>query len=74
MNSNRIWGIVLLALSLFLKPLFAIVGLNEKLFGLHWQGETVFSLNPLSVRIVLAVIGVIMFIIGGIQAAKQRNT
>ena len=48
MNSNIILGIVLLALGLFLKPIMAIVGLNEKLFGLHWQGETVFSLSPLS--------------------------
>lgn len=74
MNSNMLWGIVLIALSLFLKPLLAIVGLNEKLFGLHWQGETLFSLNPLLVRIALAVIGMIMLIIGGRQAAKQKNT
>ncbi|WP_245700150.1 hypothetical protein, partial [Paenibacillus glacialis] len=73
MNSNIIWGIVLLALSLFLKPLLAIVGLNERLFGLHWQGETVFSLSPFLVRIILAVIGIIMLIIGGMQVAKQKN-
>jgi len=73
MNSTITLGIVLLALSLFLKPLLAIVGLNERLFGLHWQGETVFSLSPFSVRIILAVIGIIMLIIGGIQVAKQKN-
>jgi hypothetical protein len=73
MNNNIIWGIVLLALSLFLKPLLAIVGLNETLFGLHWQGETVFSLSPFLVRIILAVIGIIMLIIGGKQVAKQKN-
>ncbi|TVX93286.1 hypothetical protein [Paenibacillus agilis] len=73
MNSKMIWGIVLLALSLFLKPLLAIVGLNEKLFGLHLQGETVFSLSPLLVRIILAIIGIIMLIIGGMQVAKQNN-
>jgi|GEM_PF-4615759 len=73
MNSNVIWGIVLLALSLFLKPVLAIVGLDERLFGLHWQGETVFSLSPLLVQIILAVIGIIMLIIGGMQVAKQKN-
>ncbi|SKB44131.1 hypothetical protein SAMN06295926_102481 [Lysinibacillus sp. AC-3] len=46
MNNNIIFGIVLLALSLFLKPFMAIVGLNERLFSLHLQGETVFSLSP----------------------------
>ncbi|MBV6716332.1 hypothetical protein [Paenibacillus chitinolyticus] len=70
MNNKIIWGIVLLALSLFLKPLLAIVGLNERLFGLYWQGETVFSLNPFLVRIILAVIGIIMLIIGGMQKKK----
>lgn len=74
MNRNMIWKIGLLTLSLFLKSLLAIVGLNESLFGLHWQGETVFSLSPFLVRIVLAVIGIIMLIIGGMQAAKQKNT
>ncbi|UHA73311.1 hypothetical protein [Paenibacillus sp. 481] len=73
MNSNIIWGIGLLVLSLFLKPLMAIVGLNERLFGLHWQGETLFTLSPLVVRIILAVIGVIMLIIGGMQVTKQKN-
>ncbi|MGG4399319.1 hypothetical protein ABEW61_04265 [Paenibacillus amylolyticus] len=73
MNSNIIWGIVLLALSLFLKPLLAIVGLDEKLFGLYWQGETVFTLDPLLVRIILAVFGVIMLLIGVRQAAKQKK-
>lgn len=73
MNSNMNWGILLLALSLFLKPLMSIVGLNESLFGLHWQGETVFSLSPILVQIILAVIGIIMLIIGGIQVAKQKN-
>ncbi|MEY9093501.1 hypothetical protein [Paenibacillus sp. RC84] len=73
MNNKIIWGIVLLALSLFLKPLLAIVGLNERLFGLYWQGETVFSLNPFLVRIILAVIGIIMLIIGGMQAAKKKK-
>ncbi|MBN3527164.1 hypothetical protein [Paenibacillus apiarius] len=73
MNSNIIWGIVLLALSVFLKPIMAIVGLNERLFGLHLQGETLFSLSPLVVRIILAIIGIIMLIIGGMQAAKQKN-
>ncbi|MWV42515.1 hypothetical protein GRF59_02635 [Paenibacillus sp. HJL G12] len=73
MNSNVIWGIVLLALSLFLKPLLVIVGLNERLFGLYWQGEPVFSLSPFLVRIILAVIGIIMLIIGGMQVAKQKN-
>ncbi|MFP4974078.1 hypothetical protein ACE6ED_01650 [Paenibacillus sp. CN-4] len=73
MNRNMIWGIGLLTLSLFLKPLLAIVGLNESLFGLHWQGETVFSLSPFLVRIVLAVIGIIMLIIGGMQAAKKNT-
>ncbi|NOJ72889.1 hypothetical protein [Paenibacillus alvei] len=73
MNSNIIWGIGLLVLSVFLKPLMAIVGLNERLFGLHLQGETLFSLSPLVVRIILAIIGIIMLIIGGMQAAKQKN-
>lgn len=73
MKSNVIWGIVLLLLSLFPKPLLAIVGLDERLFGLYWQGETVFSLNPSLVRIILAVIGVIMLIIGGMQVTKQKN-
>ena len=73
MNSHYIWGIALLALSLFLKPVLAIVGLNETLFALHWQGETVFSLNPFKVRIILAVIGFIMLIIGRIKDAKQNN-
>ncbi|MFW5434637.1 hypothetical protein [Paenibacillus apiarius] len=73
MNSNIIWGIGLLVLSVFLKPLMAIVGLNERLFGLHLQGETLFSLSPLVVRIILAVIGVIMLIIGGMQVVKQKN-
>lgn len=72
MNRNMIWGIALLSLSLFFKPLLAIVGLNERLFGLHWQGETVFSLSPLLVRIILAVIGIIMLIIGRMQVAKQK--
>jgi len=71
MKSNIIWGIVLLALSLFLKPLMAIVGLNEKLFRLHLQGETVFSLSPFLVQIILAVIGIIMLIIGSMQVTKQ---
>ncbi|MNP28302.1 hypothetical protein D3C76_1212600 [compost metagenome] len=71
MNSNIIWGIVLLALSLFLMPVLNIVGLDEKLFGLYWQGETVFTLSPLLVRIILAGIGVIMLIIGGIQVTKK---
>ncbi|EGL17677.1 MULTISPECIES: hypothetical protein [unclassified Paenibacillus] len=70
MNNKIIWGIVLLALSLFLKPLLTIVGLNERLFGLYWQGETVFSLNPFLVRIILAVIGIIMLIMGGMQKKK----
>ncbi|UHA73187.1 hypothetical protein [Paenibacillus sp. 481] len=73
MNSNMIWGIALLALSVFLKPIMAIVGLNERLFGLHWQGETLFSLSPLVFRIILALIGVVMLIIGGMQVAKQKN-
>ncbi|MFC9776479.1 hypothetical protein [Paenibacillus chitinolyticus] len=73
MNSKIIWGIVLLALSLFLKPIMAIAGLNERLFGLHLQGETLFSLSPFLVRIILAVIGVIMLIIGGMQAANQKK-
>ncbi|EJW15343.1 hypothetical protein M5X00_14100 [Paenibacillus alvei] len=73
MNSNIIWGIGLLVLSVFLKPLMAIAGLNERLFGLHLQGETLFSLSPLVVRIILAIIGIIMLIIGGMQAAKQKN-
>ncbi|MEC0248836.1 hypothetical protein P4H65_23875 [Paenibacillus chitinolyticus] len=73
MNSKIIWGIVLLALSLFLKPIMAIAGLNERLFGLHLQGETLFSLSPFLVRIILAVIGIIMLIIGGMQAAKQKK-
>ncbi|MGN7762590.1 hypothetical protein [Paenibacillus sp. 22594] len=72
MNSNVIWGIVLLALSLFLKPLLAVLGLNEK-FGLFWQGETVFTVSPLLVRVILGVIGVIMLIMGGMQVAKQKN-
>ncbi|MCY9593223.1 hypothetical protein PC41400_13860 [Paenibacillus chitinolyticus] len=73
MNSKIIWGIVLLALSLFLKPIMAIAGLNERLFGLHLQGETLFSLSPFLVRIILAVIGVIMLIIGGMQTANQKK-
>ncbi|MFB9326073.1 hypothetical protein ACFFSY_09140 [Paenibacillus aurantiacus] len=73
MNSNVFWGIGLLALSMFLEPLMAIVGLNERLFGLHLQGETVFSLSPFLVRTILAVIGVIMLVIGGMQVAKQKN-
>lgn len=73
MNNNIIWGIVFLVLSLFLKPLLAIVGLNERLFGVVWQGESVFSLSPFLVQIILAVIGIIMFIIGGMQVAKQKN-
>jgi len=73
MNSNMIWGIVLIALSLFFKPLLAMVGLNERLFGLYWQGETVFSLSPFLVRIILAVIGILMLIIGSMQVAKQKN-
>ncbi|OME88390.1 hypothetical protein BK120_03595 [Paenibacillus sp. FSL A5-0031] len=73
MNSKMIWGIALLALSLFFKPLLAIVGLNETLFGLQWQGETVFSLRPFLVRIILAIIGIMMLIIGGKQVTKQKN-
>lgn len=73
MNSKLIWGIVLLALSLFLKPIMAIAGLDERLFGLHLQGETLFSLSPFLVRVILAVIGVIMLIIGGMQAANQKK-
>lgn len=73
MNSKINCGIVLLALSLLLKPILAMVGLNETLFGLHWQGETVFSLSPFIVQIILAVIGIIMLFIGGMQVAKQRN-
>ena len=72
MNSNIMWGIVLLALSFFLKPVLAVAGLDESLFGLHWQGETVFSLSPFFVRIVLAVIGIIMLIIGGRQGASKK--
>lgn len=72
-NSNIIWGTVLILLSLFLNPLLAIVGLDERLFGLHLQGETVFSLSPFLVRIILAVIGIIMLVIGGKQVAKQKN-
>ncbi|WP_435925635.1 hypothetical protein [Paenibacillus sp. DYY-L-2] len=72
-NTKIIWGIVLLALSLFLKPILAIVGLDESLFGLHLQGETVFSLSPFLVRIILAVIGIIMLIIGGMRVVKQKN-
>lgn len=72
-NSFVIWGTVLLILSLFLNPLLAIVGLDESLFGLHLQGETLFSLSPFLVRIILAVIGIIMLIIGGMQVAKQKN-
>ncbi|MGE6229803.1 hypothetical protein [Paenibacillus chitinolyticus] len=73
MNSKLIWGIVLLALSLFLKPIMAIAGLDERLFGLHLQGETLFSLSPFLVRVILAVIGVIMLIIGGMQASNQKK-
>ncbi|WP_422661253.1 hypothetical protein ACK8P5_12525 [Paenibacillus sp. EC2-1] len=73
MNRNIIWGIVLLALSLFFKPLLSIVGLDENLFGLHWQGETVFLLSPSLIRTLLALIGVFMLIIGGMQLSKQRN-
>lgn len=72
-NSYVIWGTVLLILSLFLNPLLAIVGLDESLFGLHLQGETLFSLSPFLVRIILAVIGIIMLIIGGMQVVKQKN-
>lgn len=72
MNSKIIWGIVLLALSFFLKPVLAVVGLNESLFGLHWQGETVFSVSPVFVRIVLAVMGISMLIIGGRQGATKK--
>ncbi|TYA10055.1 hypothetical protein FRY98_25995 [Paenibacillus faecis] len=73
MKSSIIWGLVFLALSLFLKPLLETVGLDERLFGLHWQGETVFTLSPFLVRIILAVIGVIMLTIGGRQVAKQKK-
>lgn len=73
MNGKITWGIVLLALSVFLKPILAILGLDERLFGLHLQGETVFSLNPFLVQIILAVIGIIMLIIGGKQVAKQKS-
>ncbi len=73
MNRNISWGIVLLGLSLFLNPLLAIVGQDESLFGLHLQGETVFSLSPFLVRIILAVIGIVMLIIGGMQVAKQKT-
>lgn len=73
MNSNIIWGIALLALSLFLKTLLPMVGLSETLFGLYWQGETVFSLSPFLVRIILAVIGITMLIIGRMQVVKQKN-
>ncbi|MFF2154326.1 hypothetical protein ACFVVQ_03350 [Paenibacillus chitinolyticus] len=73
MNSKLIWGIVLLALSLFLKPIMKIAGLDERLFGLHLQGETLFSLSPFLVRAILAGIGVIMLIIGGMQAANQKK-
>lgn len=73
MNSKMIWGIILVALSLFFKPLLAIAGLNESLFGWHWQGETVFLLSPFLVRIILAAIGMIMLIIGGMQGAKQKH-
>lgn len=73
MNSKISCGIVLLALSLFLKPILAIVGLDETLFGLHWQGETVFSLSPFLVQMILAVIGIIMLFIGGMQVAKEKN-
>ncbi|MGN7356866.1 hypothetical protein [Paenibacillus sp. SAFN-054] len=59
-------------MSLYLKPLLAIVGLDDRLFGLHWQGETVFSLSPFVVRIILALIGVLMLIIGGMQVMKQK--
>lgn len=74
MNSKISCGIVLLALSLFLKPILAIVGLDETLFGLYWQGETVFSLSPFLVQFILAVIGIIMLIIGGMQVARQKNS
>lgn len=73
MNSKINCGIVLLALSLFLKPILAIVGLNEGVFGLYLQGETVFSLSPFLVQAILAVIGIIMLIIGVRQVAKQKN-
>lgn len=73
MNTRMIWGLILLALSLFLKPILAIVGLSEKLFGLHWQGETLFSLSPFLVRIILAVIGIVMLISGGMQVVKQKT-
>lgn len=72
-NRYVIWGTVLLMISLFLNPLLAIAGLDESLFGLHLQGETVFSLNPFLVRIILTAIGIIMLVIGGIQVAKQKN-
>ncbi|MCR8645397.1 hypothetical protein NV379_22425 [Paenibacillus sp. N1-5-1-14] len=73
MNNKIFSGLVLIALSLFLKPVMSIVGLDEKLFGLHWQGETVFSISPSLVRIILAVLGIIMLINGGLQVAKQKN-
>lgn len=73
MNSNIIWGIGLVALSLFLKPVLAMVGLDERLFGWHWKGETVFSLSPLLVRIILAVVGVVMLTIGVMQVARQKE-
>lgn len=72
-NSNIIWGIVLLALSLFLKPLMTIVGMDERFFGLHLQGETVFSLSPYLVQLILAGIGITLLIIGGMQVAKQKK-
>ena len=73
MNSKMIWGIVLLALSLFLKPILSLVALDEKLFGLYWQGETVFTLNPILVRIVLGIIGIIMLVIGGMKVVNQKK-
>lgn len=73
MNSMLICGISLLALSIYFKPLLAMLGLNESLFGLHLQGETVFSLNPIIVRFILAAIGIILIILGGKQVANQKN-
>lgn len=73
MNSKINGGIVLLALSLFLKPILALAGLDERLFGLHWQGETLFSLSPFLIQAILAILGIIMLFIGGMQVAKKRN-
>ncbi|MHA7963209.1 hypothetical protein ACX93W_03615 [Paenibacillus sp. CAU 1782] len=74
MNRNMIWGIVLLALSLYFKPLLAIVGLNERILGLYWHGEAVFTLNPIIVQVILGAIGIMMLMIGVRQVAKQKNT